>query len=116
MIGIGDTIFHQRVYATKNVFAGTRHQFRNNCRRELIAVSGRSAIVRLKDKPAILRGKTVPLVPVGLEVIAVCILWTAVDQHQHRQILRFELSRWIREPAFDWGTVWRSPAIRLAFG
>ena len=90
MIGIGDAVFHQRVDAFENIFAGARDDDGNDLHEEFVAVSGGTAIVGLEDQPAVGGGERGPLVPVGLEVVAVGVGGAAVDEGEHGQIPGFK--------------------------
>ena len=103
----------QRIDARQYVFARPGNNFRNNSERELISVTGRSAIVGLEHQPARGGGESVPLIPIGFEVIAIGILWATVDEHKHRQVFRFKLSRRIHQHAFHRRAVVGRPAIGL---
>ena len=61
MIGIGDAILYQGVDAFENVFAGTRDDYGNDLFEELVAVSGRPAVVGLEYQPAVGGGEGSPL-------------------------------------------------------
>ena len=62
----------------------------NDLHQELVAVSGRAAIVGLEDEPSVGGGQRGPFVPVGLEVVAVGIGGAAVNQGEHGQMLRLQ--------------------------
>ena len=61
----------------------------NDLLEELVAVSRRPAVVGLEYQPAVGGGERSPLVPVGLEVVAVGFGGTSVDEGEHGQMLRF---------------------------
>src|SRR5581483_86164 len=73
MVAIGDAIFHKRIDTFENVFAGTRNQLRNDSLNEVVAIAAGAAIVRLEDQPSLIGREPVPLIPVGLEVVAIGI-------------------------------------------
>src|SRR5207302_804768 len=106
MVWIGDAIFHQRVDAFENVFAGTRHDLGNDLLEEFVAVSRRPAVVGLEDKPSVGGGERGPLIPVGGEVVAVGVGGASVDEGEEGQMLGWLCwvdARRIDEHSFDGG-------------
>ena len=116
MIGIGNSIFDQGVNAFENILAGAGDDFRHNLFEKFVTVTAGTAVIGLENQPALSGGQSVPLIPIGFEVITVSVGRAAVNQHEHRQVFGFELSRRIHEHAFDAAAVVRFPAIGLAFG
>src|SRR5271156_244031 len=114
MIGIGCTVFHQRVDAFENVFAGARDDLGNDLFQELVAVSSGATVVGLEDQPAVGGGQRGPLVPVGFEVVAVSVGGAAVNEGEHGQALFLEFARRVNQHAFDRGAVVGLPAVGLA--
>ena len=98
----------------ENVFAGTRDDLRNDLHEELVAVSGGAAVVGLEDEPSVGGGERGPLVPVGVEVVAVGVGGASVDEGEHGQMLGFEFARRINQHAFDGGAVVGLPVVGLA--
>src|SRR5271165_5169117 len=114
VIGIGDASVHQRVNAFENIFAGTRDDDRNNPLQKFIAVARGTAVVGLEHQPAIGSRKCGPLIPVGLEMISIRVGRPAVNEREHRQVLRLKFSRGIDQHAFDRGAIVSLPFIGLA--
>src|ERR1700732_3981667 len=113
MVGVGDSIFHQRVDAFENIFAGTRDDDGNNLLEEFVAVSGGTAVIGLEDQPSIGGGERGPLIPVGFEVVAVGVGGTSVNESEHRQMLGLEFAGRINQHAFHGSAVVGFPAIRF---
>src|SRR5205807_2070678 len=99
VIGISNSIFDQGSDAFENVLAGAGDDFGHNLLEKLITVSAGTAVIRLKNQPTLGGGETVPLIPIGFEVIAVRVGGAAVNQDEHGQVLGLKLSRRIHEHA-----------------
>ena len=84
------------------------------CSEKFVAVSGGTAVVGLEDQPAVGGGERGPLVPVGLEVVAVGVGGPAVNEGEQGQMLFFKLARRIDQHAFDGGAIVGLPAVGLA--
>src|ERR1700686_1112147 len=113
LIRIGETVLHQSIDSSQYVFARPRNYLGNNSERELISIARRAAIIRLKHKPARGSGETIPLVPIGFEVVAIRILRTAVDEYKRRQVFRFKFSWRIHQHAFNGSAIVGGPAVGL---
>src|SRR6201999_1113673 len=113
-VGVGDAVFHQRVDAGENVFAGARDELGNDLHEELVAVSGGAAVVGAEDEPSVGGGERGPVVPVGGEVVAVGVGGASVNEREHGQMLLLEFARRIYQHAFDGGSVVCFPLVGLA--
>ena len=59
----------------------------DNLEHEVVAVSGRSAVVGSEDEPSVSGGESGPVVPVSAEMVAVGVCGPAVNECQHPQML-----------------------------
>ncbi len=87
---------------------------RNDLHQELVAVSGRAAVVGLEHQPAVGGGERGPLIPVGCEVVAVGVVGTSVNEGERGQMFGFKLARRIDQHTFDGSAVVGFPAVRFA--
>src|SRR6202042_2014816 len=77
VICVGDAVFHQRVNALQNVAARPGKDLGNDAESEFVAIADGASVVGLEDQPALCGGQSLPVVPVGGEVVAVGIGWSA---------------------------------------
>src|SRR5437764_3945294 len=92
MVGVSNAVFHERIDAFEDVFPRTGDDLGHDLHEEFIAIARGAAIVGLEDQPAICGSENPPLIPIGVEVIAVGIGGAAVDERECWQILSFKLS------------------------
>src|SRR5258706_1694899 len=114
VFGIGNAVFHQRVDAFENIFAGTRDDLGNNLFEKFVAVSGGAAVVGLEDQPSVGGGERGPLIPVCCEMVAIGVGGAAIDEGEQGQMLWLKFSWRIDQHAFDGCAVVCFPAVGLA--
>src|SRR5215469_3686351 len=114
MVRIGDTVLHERINTSQNVFARSRNEFWNNSLPESITIANGPTIVRLEDKPAVAGRQPVPLIPIHFKVISVGVVRTAMDQREHGKILGAKSSGRVEEHAFNFRAVVGGPLVALA--
>ena len=113
VLGISDSIFHQGVHSFQNILARARDNLRNNLHQESVAVATGSPVIGFKDQPSLTSGQSIPLIPVRLEVIAIGSGRPAVNEHERRQVFRFEFSRRVDQHAFNRRAIIGRPSVRL---
>jgi len=114
--GVGDAIFDEGVDAFENVFAGAGDDDGNDLLEEFVAVSRRPAVVGLEDEPAVGGGEGGPLIPVGLEVVAVGVGGAAVDEGEEGKDFSVRSGREDRSACLRRCAIVGLPAVGLALG